>query len=379
MAVQDNETTLEKNDAKETTGRSLKRKLVLRRLRYVGILLAAFSILLLIVTSMQEKKDLGKRIDHWFEVRDSKFSAYLQTRLDVLGDLDEADSDEVIKKINYIQALDQLMMSRHNQSSEVSPLSLSGRAYQIETSEISYVDHYEENEEGYLNTHMAKEDVSVIMDADGDEICLTPTGIYTLRHGFVYGKTLVSMGSYNGDNSDYYFSFEAENYESRKDEEMKEAAEDLFNKGKASGWYKDYRYNCFYYEYPDEEREEFHIPDDEKYGSIQFYDASSELKEIRNHTVNRALWLFGGDVLILLVLFVLFSMEKAPVAESISDSAFAKKEKKEKGLSEELSKRLLDYIEQSERSYGPNGYLDEMRTLLEGESEDPEGTDTSDV
>ena len=160
---------------------------------------------------------------------------------------------------------------------------------------------------------------------------------------------------------------------------MKEAAEDLFNKGKASGWYKDYRYNCFYYVYPDEVREEFHIPDDEKYGSIQFYDASSELKEIRNHTVNRALWLFGGDVLILLVLFVLFSMEKAPVAESISDSAFAKKEKKEKGLSEDMSKRLLDYIEQSERSYGPNGYLDEMRTLLEGESEDPEGTDTSDV
>lgn len=379
MAVLDNETTLGKNDAKETTGRSLKRKLIFRRLGYVGILLAAFSILLLIVTSMQEKKDLGKRIDHWFEVRDSKFSAYSQTQLDVLGDLDEADSDEVFKKIQYMQALDQLMMSRHNQSSEVSPLSLSGRAYQIETSEISYEDHFEENEEGYSSEHMVKEDVSIITDADGDDIILAPTGMYTLKHGFVYNKILTTMGSYDGDNSDYYFSFDAANYESSKDDEMKEVAWELYNKGKTSGWYKDYRYNCFYYEYPDEIREEFHVSEDEKFGSIQFYDASSELKEIRNHTVNHALWLFGGDVLILLVLFVLFSMEKAPVAESISDSAFARKEKKEKGLSEDITKRLLDYIEQSERSYGPNGYLDEMRTLLEGESEDPEGTATSDV
>ena len=376
MAVLDNETTLKKNDAKETTGRSLTRKLIFRRLGYVGILLAAFSILLLIVTSMQEKKDLGKRIDHWFEVRDSKFIAYSQTESDMPDILDENTDSEVLERMmNFRTGLNGLMLSRFNQDSEVRQLYLSGKTYDIEEQTLSYTDHYELGEDGSEVAHMNTENIMIITDADGDEIYVTPLGLYSLRHGYVYGKTLSSFT--NGD--DIYYEFSGANYESRRNDDMKEAANELFHKGNTSGWYKEYRYYCNYFDYTDEQKETSNISIYEKLGSIQFYDASSELKEIRNHTVNRALWLFGGDVLILLVLFVLFSMEKAPVAESISDSAFAKKEKKEKGLSEDMSKRLLDYIEQSERSYGPNGYLDEMRTLLEGESEDPEGTDTSDV
>ena len=369
MAAMDNDMKLDKTDVKENTVKSPKRKMVVRRLRCVAILLVAFSIILLIVNSMQEKKDLGKRIDRWFVVRDSKFAAYSETEWP-FWDAYEAGtvSDEFGRMLNFYEALNRVMANRYNHSSEEGELSLGGMPYVMEKKTVTYFDNIEPVEGDYEVDSTLSEDIAIITDADGDEFFVTSMGIFPVRYGYVYGKSLSTMGG-DGSSRDYYFTFEAENPESRNNEDMKEAAEELFNKGNYSGWYKNYRYKCKYLEFTDEQRETFHISADEKYGSIQFYDASEELKEIRNHTINHALMLFGGDALILLVLFVLFSKEKAPVAETDPNSAFTKEEEKTEGISKDLTQRLLDCIEQSEKSYGPNGYLDEMRSLIEGETE----------
>ena len=373
MAAMDNKTMVEKTDITENTVKSLKRKMVVRRLCFVAILLVAFSIILLVLTSMKEKKDLAKRIDHWFEVRNSKLESYSQTQWTLPTNLDEQlETEEMIRYSNFRYALNGLMMTHYNRIPDEGLLHLAGKTYDIETQTISYNDYFEpvevSDENESVLVPMLNEEVSAIIDADGDDIFITSHGVYYLFRGYVYGRTIGTMGG-DGSSNDFYFSFEAVNLESRNASDMKDAAEELFNKGNTSGWYKDFRYACVYREIPEEQKEAFHISDDEKFGTIQFYDASEELKEIRNHTVNNALVLFGGDIVILLVLLVLFSMEKAPVAETEADSAFAVEEKKTEGISKDLTKQLLDYIEQSEKSYGPNGYLDEIRALIEGEKE----------
>ena len=254
----------------------------------------------------------------------------------------------------------------------------------------------------------------VILDEDGDYIYYINGRFVITINGLYYGDVMIL----DGVSSSATETFGALNSYSEENTEVKAAAKEMVEKEQPNGWYKEYRYVNWVVLVGRPERSNTGVllksfrPGEEQDNNIHmsftsdvafeslntlryilFLDGSAFLYQWRMWTVYNSIVMLLLDAVIMAVLAILLrsprgSKRDAPVTENAEESGVVKTGetvRAEEGLAhdppedtmcgetrsfgrkipKDVARELLSYISQSEASLGPNGYLDQMRELIE--------------
>ncbi|MBP5491502.1 MAG: hypothetical protein J6Y08_01520 [Clostridiales bacterium] len=200
--------------------------------------------------------------------------------------------------------------------------------------------------------------------------------------------------------------FTAMNVQSSKDSQMKDLAREYIDKGEKSGWHENYRYYCWEirhldghvivvpdgddyvyssnYTSPDPLYEPMYVyekdaeklaKDSDSLGCIFFYDASSERSLWVKHMAWNAIVVLSAYIVCMIILALLFYIRRNKSESEVV--APETKVVKSTAIPENIAKELLSYIEQSENSTGPSGYLDQMKESIRNNTEIKDSSDPS--
>ena len=194
-------------------------------------------------------------------------------------------------------------------------------------------------------------------DADGDLVSMVNGRMAIFPAG--YGYSVYSGSEYEGEQ--YVTGL---NQRSNSNKDMVTLANELFTKEEKKGWEGQYRYLIANKDHKD------------GYGkNYLFFTDCSELKA--DWKKNIAIISVGAvllDVLLIVTMFLLEwrkNKQIVPGAKTeFSPDPSAETEKSEKpGTSSEIpkdiAKQILSYVDDAERSTGPSGYLDSIRSTIE--------------
>lgn len=228
------------------------------------------------------------------------------------------------------------------------------------------------NEDGKFVTE--DYDYPIFSDKYGNQLYIWHNRLAYAYNGLIYGNWPTSVLSEDTIevsedgvaviNVKYAYDFVGITTKAINNKELQEDAKAIVEKQTTGyGWNGSYRYMV----------EEEEITETlRKYGAegdalhyVLFVDASTELAAWKYWTIaNTFVALFVYLVVLVISYLFLRTPGKKKVEEVVAAEPEKEEEQEKKTISENLAKNLLDRLESTEQSIGPNGYLDEMRELI---------------
>lgn len=194
-------------------------------------------------------------------------------------------------------------------------------------------------------------------DEDGDFFGMVNgrIWIYPAEYGYTY---------YIGSASDREINLNGLNARSNQDMDMVSLANMLFTKEESRGWTGKYRYMIV------------DTTEVDALGNKYLFltDCSDEKAEWKKNITTVSVAMAISDVVLILLMFILergknkkvVSEEKTESSIGLSEEASAEKRSgSSAGISKDVAKQLLSYVDDTERSMGPSGYLDSIRDTIE--------------
>lgn len=187
--------------------------------------------------------------------------------------------------------------------------------------------------------------------------------------GMVNGRILICPSEYGytyyiGSASDREIHLQGLNARSNQDRDMVSLANMLFTKEESRGWTGKYRYMIV------------DTTEVDALGNKYLFltDCSDEKAEWKKNITTVSVAMAISDVVLILLMFILewgnnkkfVSEEKTESSIGWSEEASAEKRSgSSAGIPKDVAKQLLSYVDDTERSMGPSGYLDSIRDTIE--------------
>ena len=194
-------------------------------------------------------------------------------------------------------------------------------------------------------------------DEDGDFFCMVNgrIWIYPAEYGYTY---------YIGSASDREINLHGLNVRSNQDRDMVSLANEIFTKEESQGWAGKYRYLIT------------NTMDVDVLGNKYLFltDCSDEKAGWKENIAKISVAAASLDVILIVLMFFLereknkkiVSEEKTKSSIGLSEDASAEKRSGlSAGIPKDVAKQLLSYVDDTERSMGPSGYLDSIRSTVE--------------
>lgn len=187
--------------------------------------------------------------------------------------------------------------------------------------------------------------------------------------GMVNGRILIYPSEYGytyyiGSASDREIHLHGLNARSNQDRDMVSLANEIFTKEESQGWAGKYRYLIT------------NTMDVDVLGNKYLFltDCSDEKAGWKENIAKISVVAASLDVILIVLMFFLereknkkfVSEEKTKSSIGLSEDASAEKRSgSSAGIPKDVAKQLLSYVDDTERSIGPSGYLDSIRSTVE--------------
>lgn len=218
---------------------------------------------------------------------------------------------------------------------------------------------YDEETLGWL-TDVERDSLKLALcwtDEDGDFFGMVNGRIliYPSEYGYTY---------YIGSASDREIHLHGLNARSNQDRDMVSLANEIFTKEESQGWAGKYRYLIT------------NTMDVDVLGNKYLFltDCSDEKAGWKENIAKISVVAASLDVILIVLMFFLereknkkfVSEEKTKSSIGLSEDASAEKRSgSSAGIPKDVAKQLLSYVDDTERSIGPSGYLDSIRSTVE--------------
>ncbi|MBP5491485.1 MAG: hypothetical protein J6Y08_01435 [Clostridiales bacterium] len=346
-------------------------------LAVTGALLLAIGASAVTVSAKMSKRRMEKEMDEKLYRRIQKYLAINRYAGLITNNLISEDLKQYQKysqeETGFYYVLEGLELKEENPVFTVTPVDFSVRLkFDEETGSLTIEDTSKSSDEGM---HMI-----VVTDTDGESMIIWNNHLNMPVSGYAYNLYYMNTGDSDSSN------LIGMNPESKRDNDMKAVAEEVFAENTTGGWHEEYRYAIVTtssymdetghyttidelpYAEPDETKPSGQMIQQSKL--LFFEDGSAEMKAWRTNTLYTSLIALAAWVVVMVVLGVLLKLSDKKITVASAFESGADKTVSPDRIPENLAKNLLDQIDQNETSLGPNGYLDQMRDLIQSHMSD---------
>ncbi|MBO4687600.1 MAG: hypothetical protein J5636_03735 [Clostridiales bacterium] len=355
-----------------------------------SILILGIGVSSVISASVNSRKDIVQEIDRKLDVRARKILELTRFRKDYYSEIYAYDYDQYEEDIDIVNYLSNNVLT-DDANDERESESQDAPEYRIfMDSDIAL-----ENADG----EMIQIDLLTISDDAGDRIYFWNGNLLASVRGYFYKRYV--FREEGEEDAEYFYPMNSYSF---ADQEMINAAESSIKEGEPFGWHGNYRY-CIFTLYegftsgyeskvlmdlPYSSEDDISLDrtdgkyDYETYSQyIIFEDVSAELANWRTWRRTNTFVMLGGwavlTCLMAVVLHLLLKPKKDVSWIEIGEDGLAvegeklqmvSEDSREEApsidpISEKMATKLLSYISQSESSFGPNGYLEQLKDAIE--------------
>ena len=295
--------------------------------------------------------EMISKVDERLSRRIQKYDLYLREYTAMAAqDQDILDTSKMMEFFYSVEGGNKLIQA------DFDPYHLNYLNYILDEDSMSV---YDEETLGWL-TDVERDSLKLALcwtDEDGDFFGMVNgrIWIYPSEYGYTY---------YIGSASDREIHLHGLNARSNQDRDMVSLANMLFTKEESHGWTGKYRYMIV------------DTTEVDALGNKYLFltDCSDEKAEWKKNITTVSVAMAISDVVLILLMFILergknkkfVSEEKTESSIGWSEEASAEKRSgSSAGIPKDVAKQLLSYVDDTERSMGPSGYLDSIRDTIE--------------
>lgn len=320
-------------------------------------MLAVFLLLLtggvVLGASLRSKDKIAKKKDAELELRMDLFFNAKEYGLNTGGVTYASDGVEEGDLEAYFALRDEAVKRTNSEKTEKGNTTVSFFTYEYEGTD--------ENGNDVTQTYT----YPLISDWFGNQFFYWHDKIGFVTTGLLYGDipdTTQMVAVKNSVDFRYAYKFSGVTVLSEFKTELRDEAEKIIDKQRSGyGWHDQYRYMVK--EGTLSEAMKNVLKDDSRLPRyILFVDCTEELSVWKKNTLFNAGVAFGAYLLVMAVAYVLLKNKK----KTVEVNAEAEAEVKETEIiSEDLAQILLNKLESTEQSIGPNQYLEDIRAMIQ--------------